>query len=123
MPRIDDLFDQLKGAEQFSKIDLRSGYNQLKIKPEDIPKTAFRTMYGHYEFLVLPFGLTNAPATFMTLMNNIFREYLDKFVIVYLNDILIYSKTKKEHLKYLHLVLKTLRKHHLYAKIKKCKLV
>ena len=115
--------DRLAGAKYFSKIDLYSGYHQIRIKKEDTHKTEFRTRYGHYEFLVLPFGLTNAPATFMTLMNDIFREYLDEFVIVYLDDILIYSKTKEEHLKHLCLVLKTLKKHKLYAKLKKCELV
>jgi len=112
--------DRLVGANYFTKIDLYSGYHQIRIKEEDIHKTAFRTRYGHYEFLVLPFGLTNAPATFMTLMNDIFREYLDQFVIIYLDDILIYSQTKKEHLKQIRLVLEILRKHQLYAKINKC---
>ncbi|XP_063942643.1 uncharacterized protein LOC135150309 [Daucus carota subsp. sativus] len=120
LPRIDDLFDQLKGAEYFSKIDLRSGYHQLKIKSEDIPKTAFRTRYGHYEFLVMAFGLTNAPAAFMDLMNRVFKKYLDKFVIVFIDDILIYSKTAEEHAEHLRTALEILRKEKLYAKFSKC---
>jgi hypothetical protein len=115
--------DQLAGAKYFTKIDLYSGYHQIRIKEEDIPKTAFRTRYGHYEFLVLPFGLTNAPATFMTLMNNVFREYLDKYVVVYLDDILIYSKTKEEHVQHLRNVLSKLREHKLYAKMVKCEIM
>jgi hypothetical protein len=120
LPRIDDLFDQLKGAKVFSKIDLRSGYYQLKIKKEDIPKTAFRTRYGHYEYTVMPFGLTNAPVVFMDLMNRIFQEFLDKFVIVFIDDILIYSATPEEHSLHLHMVLKMLREHRMYAKYSKC---
>ena len=120
LPRIYDLFDQLQGASHFSKIDLRSGYHQLKIRREDIPKTAFRTRYGHYEFLVLPFGLTNAPAAFMDLMNRVFKPYLDKFVVVFIDDILIYSKIHVEHGERLRIVLQTLRTHQLYAKLSKC---
>ena len=120
LPRIDDLFDQLQGASVFSKIDLRSGYHQLKVKETDIPKTAFRTRYGHYEFLVMSFGLTNAPAAFMDLMNRVFREYLDKFVVVFIDDILIYSKSQEEHATHLELVLQCLRDEKLYAKFSKC---
>ncbi|XP_060963693.1 uncharacterized protein LOC133033109 [Cannabis sativa] len=120
LPRIDDLFDQLQGKKVFSKIDLRSGYHQLRIKNEDIPKTAFRTRYGHYEFMVMSFGLTNAPAAFMDLMNRVFKEYLDQFVIVFIDDILIYSKTEGEHEEHLRLTLQRLREHQLYAKYKKC---
>ncbi|KAL8093525.1 hypothetical protein AgCh_035410 [Apium graveolens] len=120
LPRIDDLFDQLKGACYFSKIDLRSGYHQLKIKPEDIPKTAFRTRYGHYEFLVMSFGLTNAPAAFMDLMNRVYKEYLDKFVILFIDDILIYLKNPKDHAVHLQIALQKLREKQLYAKFSKC---
>ncbi|GKV48697.1 hypothetical protein SLEP1_g55500 [Rubroshorea leprosula] len=120
LPRIDDLFDQLVGAQVFSKIDLRSGYHQLKIKGEDIPKSAFRTRYGHYEFLVMPFGLTNAPAAFMDLMNRVFKPYLDKFVVVFIDDILVYSRSIAEHEEHLQLVLQVLREKKLYAKLKKC---
>ena len=97
LPRIDDLFDQLRGAAVFSKINLRSGYHQLGVKSQDIPKTTFRTRYGHYEFLVMSFGLTNAPTVFMDLMSHVFWDYLDQFVIVFIDDILIYSKREKEH--------------------------
>lgn len=120
LPRIDDLFDQLKGTHVFSKIDLRSGYHQLKVRKEDIPKIAFRTRYGHYEFTVMPFGLTNAPAIFMDLMNWIFHEYLDGFVLVFIDDILIYSKDHRQHKEHLRIMLETLRKERLYAKFSKC---
>jgi hypothetical protein len=119
-PRIDDLFDQLKDAKIFSKIALRSGYHQVRIKEEDINKTVSGTRYGHYEFTMAPFGLSNAPVVFMCLMNGDFREYLDKFVIVFLDDILIYSKSKEEHEQHLRMVLQVLREHQLYAKLSKC---
>ncbi|KAJ9537877.1 hypothetical protein OSB04_030610 [Centaurea solstitialis] len=120
LPRIDDLFDQLQGAAWFSKIDLRSGYHQLKVREEDVHKTAFRTRYGHYEFVVMPFGLTNAPAAFMDLMNRVCRPLLDRSVIVFIDDILIYSKTKEDHVEHLREVLEILRKEQLYAKFSKC---
>ena len=120
LPRIDDLFYQLSGVRVFPKIDLRSGYHQLKIRSEDVPKTAFRTQYGDYEFLVMPFGLTNAPDAFMGLMNRIFQPYLDQFVIVFIDDILIYSGSKEDHEKYLRVVLQIPREYQLYAKLSKC---
>ncbi|KAG8499117.1 hypothetical protein CXB51_005526 [Gossypium anomalum] len=120
LPRIDELFDQLKGASVFLKIDLKSGYYQLQVKDSDVPKTAFRTRYGHYEFLLMPFRLTNAPAILMDLMNPIFRQYLDRFVVVFIDDILIYSRDETKHAKHLRLVLQTLREKQLYAKFSKC---
>jgi hypothetical protein len=120
LSRIDDLFDQLKGEKIFSKIDLISRYHQVRIKDEDISNTAFRTRYGHYEFTVVPIGLSNAPVVFMFLMNGVFRNYLDKFVIVFLDDILVYSKLEEEHKQHLRMVLQVLREHQLYAKLSKC---
>ncbi|GJT76334.1 putative reverse transcriptase domain-containing protein [Tanacetum coccineum] len=120
LPRIDDLFDQLQGSSVYSKIDLRSGYHQLRVREEDIPKTAFRTRYGHYEFQVMPFGLTNAPVVFMDLMNHVCKPYLDKFVIVFIDDILIYSRNEEEHANHLRIILELLRKEKLYAKFSKC---
>jgi hypothetical protein len=120
LPRIDILFDQLAGAKIFSKIDLRSGYHQIKIRPSDIPKTAFSTRYGLYEYLVMSFGLTNAPAYFMYLINSVFMPELDKFIVAFINDILIYSKNLEDHARHLHIVLQRLRDHHLYAKFSKC---
>jgi hypothetical protein len=120
LPRIDDLFDQLKGAGIFSKIDLRSGYHQVRIKEEDMNKTTFRTRYGNYEFTVVPFGLSNSPTIFMCPMNGVFREYLEKFVIVFLDDILVYSKSEEDHEKHLIMVLQVLREHKLHAKLSKC---
>jgi Reverse transcriptase (RNA-dependent DNA polymerase) len=120
LPRIDDLMDQLVGACIFSKIDLRSGYHQIRVKQEDISKTAFRTRYGHYEYLVMPFGVTNAPGVFMEYMNRVFHPYLDNFVVVFIDDILVYSKTREEHEEHLRIVLQTLRDRQLYAKLSKC---
>jgi hypothetical protein len=120
LPRIDILFDQLTGAQVFSKIDLRSGYHQIRIRPEDIPKTAFTTRYGLFKYLVMSFGLTNAPAHFTYLMNSVFMPELDKFLVVFIDDILIYSKNKEEHAQHLRIVLTRLREHQLYAKFSKC---
>jgi hypothetical protein len=120
LPRIDVLFDQLVGAKVFSNIDLRSSYHQIKIRASDIPKTAFSTRYGLYEYLVMSFGLTNAPAYFMYLMNSVFMPVLDKFVVVFIDDILVYSRNEEEHAGHLHVVLQRLREHRLYAKLSKC---
>jgi hypothetical protein len=120
LPRIDILFDQLAGAQVFPKIYLRSGYHQIKIRDEDIPKTAFSMRYGLYEYLVMSFGLMNAPAHFMYLMNSVFMTELDKFVVVYIDDILVYSKSTKDHEEHLRVVLQQLRDHQLYAKFNKC---
>jgi hypothetical protein len=120
LPRIDILFDQLAGAKVFSKIDLCSGYYQIKIRSSDIPKTAFSTRYVLYEYLVMSFGLTNAPAYFMYLMNSVYMQELDKFVVIFIDDILIYSKNSEDRVKHLHVVLQKLRDHHLYAKFSKC---
>jgi hypothetical protein len=119
-PKIKDLFDRLNGAKVFSKIDLRTGYHQLKVRESDIPKTTFTTRYGLFEYTVMSFGLTNAPAYFMNFMNKVFMKFLDKFVVVFIDDILVYSKMEEEHAEHLHLVLGTLRKHQLYAKFSKC---
>jgi hypothetical protein len=120
LPRIDELMDRLQGASVFSKLDLQSGYWQIRIKEEDIPKTAFRTRYGHYEWRVLPFGLTNAPATFQALMNRVLHPFLDQFVVVYLDDILVFSRAPEEHLNHLEQVLTALEKHELYVGMDKC---
>jgi hypothetical protein len=120
LPRIDDLLDQLKDAKFFSKIDLRSRYHQMKIRPKDIPKTAFVTRYGQYEFTVVSFGPTNALAYFMNMMNKVFMDKLDKFVVVFIDDILIYSAAAEEHEQHLRVVLEKLRQNQLYAKFSKC---
>ena len=122
LPRVEDLFDQLNETCYFSKIDLRSRYHQLRVRDSNIPKTAFRTRYGHFEFVVMPFGLTNAPVAFMDLMNRIYRSYLDQFVVVFVDDILIYSKGRAEHEQHLQLALQVLRENQLYAKLEKCDL-
>ena len=120
LSRIDDLMDQLHGSTVFSKIDLRSGYHQILVKDDDVQKTAFRSRYGHYEYVIMPFGVTNAPAVFMDYLNRIFRHFLDKFVVVFIDDILIYSRTQEEHAEHLRLVLGVLREKQLYAKLSKC---
>ena len=114
------MFDQLRGARVYSKIDLRTGYQQLRVREADIPKIAFRTWYGHFEFTVMPLGLTNAPAAIMDLMNRVFQPYLDQFVVVFVDDILIYSQSEVEHDDHLRIVLQLLRDHQLYAKFNKC---
>jgi hypothetical protein len=119
LPRIEDLFDRMRGARVFSKIDLRSGYHQMKIRPSDIPNTTFSIRYGLYEFIVMSFGLTNAPAYFMNLMNKVFMEYLERFVVLFIDDILIYSKSESDHEERLRLVLQKLRVNQLYAKYSK----
>ncbi|GJT59345.1 putative reverse transcriptase domain-containing protein [Tanacetum coccineum] len=120
LPMIDNLFDQLQGSSIYSKIDLRSGYHQMRVREQDIPKTAFQTRCGHYEFQVMPSGLTNAPAVFMDLMNRVCKPYLDKFVIVFIDDIVIYSNDKKKHEEHLKAILELLKKEKLYAKFSKC---
>ena len=120
LTRIEDLFDQLKGAGVFSKIDLRSRYHMLRVKDVDVRKTTFRIRYGHYEFLVMPFWLTNAPIAFMDLMNMVFRPYLDQFFMVFIDDILVYSRDEQEHEQHLKIILQTLREKKLYAKLRKC---
>ena len=120
LSRIDDLLDQLRRAAVFSKIDLRFGYHQILVKLEDVQKTAFKSRYGHYEYVVMSFGVTNAPAIFMDYMNKIFRPYLDQFVVVFIDDILIYSKSRDEHAEHLRVVLGILREHKLYGKLSKC---
>ncbi|GIL68945.1 hypothetical protein Vafri_22205, partial [Volvox africanus] len=120
LPRVDDLLDKLKGSAYFSSIDLQQGYNQIHIEASDIPKTAFRTPFGHFEYTVLSFGLTNAPATFQAVMDRMFRPYIDRFVVCYLDDILVYSKTREEHLEHLKLVLEVLRREQMFAKRAKC---
>ncbi|GKE27314.1 putative reverse transcriptase domain-containing protein [Tanacetum coccineum] len=120
LPRIDDLFNLLQGSSIYSKIDLRAGYHQLRVREEDIPNTAFRTRYRHYKFRVMPFGLTNTPVVFIDLMNRVCKPYLDKFVIVFIDDILIYSRHEKEHEEHLKTILELLKKEELYAKFSKC---
>lgn len=120
LPWIDDLFDQLSGARVFSQLDLATGFHQLRIAEDSIPLTSFHTRYGSYEWLVIPFGLTNAPAYFVDLMNKVFKDFLDRFVLIFINDILVYSKTEEEHEKHLQIVLETHRSNQLKAKFSKC---
>ena len=120
LPRIDDLFDHLRGVQVYSKIDLRIGYHQLRVRETNILKTAFRTCYGHFKFTVMPFRLTIAPTAFMDLMHRVFQPYLDQFVVVFVDDILIYSQSEREHEDHLRIVLQLLRDHQLYAKFSKC---
>ena len=120
LPRIDDLFNQLEGASYFSKSDLRSGDHQLRVRGKVVPKMSFQTRYGHYEFLVMSFGLTNASTTFMDLMNKVFWNYLDSFVIVFIKEILVYSKNEGEHMDHLGVVLQVLKENQLFAKCCKC---
>ena len=120
LPRIDELFDQLQGSRVYSKIYLRSGYHQLRVQESDVPKTAFRTHYRHYEFLVMPFGFTNAPTAFMDLINRVFQPYLNRFILVFIDDILVYSGNPEEHSEHLRIVLQTLKERQLYAKLSKC---
>ena len=120
LPGINDLLDQLKGVGVFSKIDLRSGYHQILVRPEDVQKITFRSRYDHYKYVVMPFGMMNAPTIFMDYMNRIFRPWLDKFVVVFFDDILIYSRTREEHADHLRVVLGVLREHQLYGKLSKC---
>jgi Reverse transcriptase (RNA-dependent DNA polymerase) len=120
IPRIDEIFDRLQGAAHFTSLDLRSGYYQIRVREKDIPKTCIRTRYGSFAFLVMPFGLTNAPSTFQAVMNDVFREYLDEFVMVYIDDILIYSHTEDEHFRHVRLILERLREHQPYGKLSKC---
>ena len=120
LPKIDDLFEQLRGVRIYSKIDLCTGYHQLRVREADIPKTAFRMRYGHFEFTVVPFGLTNTLATFMDLMHRVFQPYLDQFVVVFIDNILIYSKSEEEHEDHFRIILQALKEHQLYAKFNKC---
>jgi Reverse transcriptase (RNA-dependent DNA polymerase) len=120
IPRIDEIFDRLQGAQYFTSLDLRSGYYQILMKDADIPKTCIRTRYGSFEFPVMPFGLTNAPSTFQAVMNDVFREFLEDFVMVYIGDILIFNRTAEDHLRHVELILARLRQHQLFAKRSKC---